>query len=256
MPQSFSDRLCINEIAKLWKGESNTPLSADDIASVLLDAALNGEFQFRPEGAIRGEDGTLPRNFDVRLRLLIETSRRTGAPVTAHGWQKYIDPLSTARWTPGGPLSSSGSAQADTEARRQGLTREIFISMRGLSRWCDQPAFEKWVNRRKLGRPNFMDDARDQTTKNADHSELAQTETTSLMPNTERGRREEGKRKTRVKYQRWYDCAQEIRSEGKWTRPTEIAAVIAKREKDSKETGVNAKNIRRRLDQYHPGWAK
>ena len=167
MSQSLSDQLCINEIAKLWKGESDTPLSADDIASVLLDAVLNEEFQFRPEGAIRGEDGTLPRNFDVRLRLLIETSRRNGNPVRASDWRKHIEPPSLARWTPGGPSSPGGSAHADTEAKRQALKREIFISMPGLSRWCNQPAFEKWASRRKLGRPTFMADDRNQTTKDA-----------------------------------------------------------------------------------------
>ena len=63
-------------------------------------------------------------------------------------------------------------------------------------------------------------------------------------------------RKTKEKYARWYDLAQEIKEGGKWTRPTEIAAVIAKREKNSMERGANTANIRRRLDYHYPGWAE
>ena len=58
------------------------------------------------------------------------------------------------------------------------------------------------------------------------------------------------------KHKRWYDLSQEIKGEGKWKRPTEIASVIAKREKGSTERGVNTANIKRRLDDLYPGWAK
>ena len=61
---------------------------------------------------------------------------------------------------------------------------------------------------------------------------------------------------TKQKYKRWYDLAQEIKKEGKWTRPSEIARAIAKREKGSGERGVNAANIRRRLDKHYPRWAE
>ena len=73
---------------------------------------------------------------------------------------------------------------------------------------------------------------------------------------SEESRREKGKQETREKYKRWYDQAQEIKKEGKWTRPTDIAAAIAKREKDVKAKGTNAANIRRRLDEHYRGWAE
>lgn len=68
--------------------------------------------------------------------------------------------------------------------------------------------------------------------------------------------REKRTRETKEKYKRWNDLAQKIKGEGRWTRPTEIASAIAKREKGSTKRGVNALNIRRRLDKAYPGWAK
>jgi hypothetical protein len=75
-------------------------------------------------------------------------------------------------------------------------------------------------------------------------------------------RREERKQKTSEKYKRWYQIALEIKGEGEWTRPTEIAKAVAKREskrlktEKKHEKGVNAGNIRRRLDQHFPGWSE
>ncbi len=83
--------------------------------------------------------------------------------------------------------------------------------------------------------------------------------TAEASPSTAIGaetRREKRARETQEKYRRWYDLAQEIKGEGKWTRPTDIAGAIAKREKGSTERGVNAKNIRRRLDKHYPRWAE
>ena len=98
------------------------------------------------------------------------------------------------------------------------------------------------------------------------HSQQAE----SPEPEAENDRREKQKRKTEEKHQHWLELSQQIKAEGKWTRPKEIASAIAKREKarinasvraggtckDSKERGVNAENIRRRLDQHYPGWAR
>ena len=72
----------------------------------------------------------------------------------------------------------------------------------------------------------------------------------SLDPSRE-SRREKGQQKTREKSKGWYDQAQGIKSEGEWTRPTDIAKMIAKREKN-----VTAKNIKRRLDEHYPGWGQ
>ena len=68
--------------------------------------------------------------------------------------------------------------------------------------------------------------------------------------------REKQARKTIKKHKRWYDLAQEIMAEDKKIHPTVIAREIAKRERGSTERGVNAKNIRRRLDEHYPGWAE
>lgn len=66
-------------------------------------------------------------------------------------------------------------------------------------------------------------------------------------------RREARKQETANKYKRWYEFAQEIRIEGKWTRPSDIARAIEKKEVDVK--GASDRNIRRRLDENYPGWA-
>ena len=70
------------------------------------------------------------------------------------------------------------------------------------------------------------------------------------------------KPETEEKYQHWYNLAQEIKKEGQWTRPTEIAKAIAKREikrlkgKGVSLRGINANNIRRRLDENFRGWSE
>ena len=75
-------------------------------------------------------------------------------------------------------------------------------------------------------------------------------------------RREERKRETKEKYQLWFERSQEIKAEGKYTRPTDIASAVAKREtarmkeKGIKEKGVNGPNIHRRLNDQHPGWVE
>ena len=69
-------------------------------------------------------------------------------------------------------------------------------------------------------------------------------------------RREKQARETKEKYKRWYKLAQEIKKEGKRTHPTEIASAIAKREEGSTERGVNALNIKRRLDEHYSGWSR
>ena len=73
----------------------------------------------------------------------------------------------------------------------------------------------------------------------------------ALVEGRKRDRRGERKHETRKKYQQWYDLAQEIKSEGEWFRPGEIASKIAK-----KVPNTNSDSIKRRLNEYYPGWAK
>ncbi len=110
MSQRFPDRFSIYRVAKLWAAEAGA--DAQDIEDDLIDAALNGEFQFRLDEIVRGEDGALPANFDARLRLQIDTFRQKGGTVTAGDLKKYINPPD--RWSPGAP--PRGPAHAETRA--------------------------------------------------------------------------------------------------------------------------------------------
>ena len=70
---------------------------------------------------------------------------------------------------------------------------------------------------------------------------------------TKLGRREQKKRVTAEKYERWAREAERIKSEPNFPHPLksiEIARIIA-----SREEGATASNIKRRLNTYHPGWA-
>ena len=73
--------------------------------------------------------------------------------------------------------------------------------------------------------------------------------------------REQGKRKTGEKYQRWFELALKIMAEGDCPGPSQIASAIAKRERKRMaeqgimEKGVNGPNIRRRLDEHFQGWS-
>jgi hypothetical protein len=63
-------------------------------------------------------------------------------------------------------------------------------------------------------------------------------------------RREKKKREKREEYKDWYDSAREIKGEGRWTRKRDIAGQVVKRGK-----GKTADSVRRRLNEYYPGWA-
>ena len=161
MSLEYPDRLSIHRAAKLWA--AGTGADAQDIEDDLIDAALHGEFQFRPDEIARGEDGGLPANFDARLRLQVETFNQNGDPVTALDLKKYINPPD--RWRPGAP--PRGSAHAEKAARQRELAKGTLISMNGLRRWCDQPGFLEWATPRGLKRPNFIAEHKDATTGDA-----------------------------------------------------------------------------------------
>ena len=99
MSLKYPDRLPIHRIAKLWATEAS--VDPQDIEDDLILAALNREFQFRPEEIVGAEDGALPANFDARLRLQIEIFNQNGAPVTALDLKKHINSPDPGRWSPG-----------------------------------------------------------------------------------------------------------------------------------------------------------
>lgn len=63
-------------------------------------------------------------------------------------------------------------------------------------------------------------------------------------------RREQRKQETLEKYQRWFDLAQKIKG-GNARKPVELARAVSK-ELSYRE---KAETIRRRMDEYYPGWA-
>ena len=161
MSQKYPDRLSIHRAAKLWAAEAG--VDAQDIEDDLIDAALTGEFQFRPDEIARGEDVARPANFDIRLGLQVETFNQNGDPVTALDLKKYINPPD--RWRPGAP--PRGSAHAEKAARQRELAKGTLISMNGLRRWCDQPGFLEWATPRELERPIFIAEHKVATTGDA-----------------------------------------------------------------------------------------
>ena len=72
----------------------------------------------------------------------------------------------------------------------------------------------------------------------------------ALTPEIPETRKEKRARETQEKYARWYSRSHDVRREGKWKRPTDIARAVAKREENA-----NADNVKRRLDEFFPGWA-
>lgn len=58
---------------------------------------------------------------------------------------------------------------------------------------------------------------------------------------------------TQDKYQRWFDRAQEKKTDELKGHPTQLARIVAKTEKGVR--GASAENIVRRLSEHYPGWA-
>ena len=131
MPLKFADHLSIHQIAELWVAKSDTPLDLKDIEGALLQAAMEGEFEFPFKTASLPEDEVLPTNVDVRLQLQIETYGRDGKPINSLDLKKHAE----------------GSLD---------LTRETLISMAGLQLWCDREEFAGWAQLRRMKRPNFL----------------------------------------------------------------------------------------------------
>ncbi len=81
---------------------------------------------------IRHEDGSLPSNYDLRLRMSVETFSRDGKPRSAHDLQNYR-----------------------LAAGAQKLAQEVCISIEGLRRFVGRDEFETWAALRGLKRPTF-----------------------------------------------------------------------------------------------------
>jgi hypothetical protein len=72
--------------------------------------------------------------------------------------------------------------------------------------------------------------------------------------------REEGKRKTRERWQLWNSTGQDVKDEDETAgrpkqKPTALAKAIAEHPKVKGGKGANVQNIVRRLNEHHPGWA-
>jgi hypothetical protein len=154
------DRLSINRIARRWAAEyDQADIQARDIEDDLLTAVLHGEFEFSvtppfefnipppqefPEDPQEPEAPGPPKNFDARLRVLVETFDRDGAPVNSGKLQIF---LNTRMNAPG----------ARVEEARRFIARDIFISIPVFKRWCDRPEFAEWAQVKGLSRPQFID---------------------------------------------------------------------------------------------------
>jgi len=139
-----SNHLPIRWIAKRWAAEANRPDDVAEIENDLIDAALHGEFQFPARvDEIRRDDDTFPSNYDLRLRMSVETFDRNGKPRSAHHLQRYR------------------LVRADRE-----FVQEICISIEGLRRFAGQHEFNTWAKLRGLKRPTFAgtDSGREQRT--------------------------------------------------------------------------------------------
>ncbi len=107
----------------------------------------------------------------------------------------------------------------------------------------------------ETGAESDTDDATardDQLQQAAELPEPAQDE--DQPPDSEQGQltqRDKRKAKTKAKYERWYQTAQEIKSgrkDDEPLRPIEIAEMVAKKEKEATGTKVNPETIKRQLD--------
>lgn len=158
MSQTRSDWLSIDRISKLWAAETKQAgILPEDIAGDLVEAAEFGKFEHpvhSREDAPRGkltyketrEDGTVETKeteqpgvgpYGSPLRM------RDGRRVNSIDIANYIKTRETAPGT------------TDRETRRT-VASEIFLSVEGLRRWCDEPGFAEWAQLRGLSRPKFI----------------------------------------------------------------------------------------------------
>lgn len=159
MSQTLSDRLSIDQIARLWAAENeNAAFGADDIAGRLVGAAESGEF----------EHPTYSREDAPPWKLTHEESQEEGTVETKETTQPGVGPyLSTLTMQDGRPVNAvdiqnyikarqTAPGATDRETRRV-VAREIFLSVEGLRRWCDEPGFGEWAKLRGLSRPRFIE---------------------------------------------------------------------------------------------------
>ena len=161
MSQTLSDRLSIDQIARLWVAETEKGgFGAEDIAGDLVRAAELGDFEHpthsradAPLGEYTYEEPQEDGTVEIRKTKQAGVgpyrsamSMRDEQPVNGAAIQNYIKARQTA---PGA---------TDRETRRI-VARDNFLSVEGLRRWCDEPGFAEWAKLRGLSRPRFIDRA-------------------------------------------------------------------------------------------------
>lgn len=161
MSQTLSDRLSIDQIARFWAVENeNAAFGAEDIAGELLKASVSGEFEHpthsradAPLGEYTYEEPQEDGTVEIKKTkhpgvgpYLSALSMEGGQPVNAVDILNYIKARQTA---PGA---------TDRETRRI-IAREVFLSVEGFRRWCDEPEFAERAQLRGLSRPKFIDRA-------------------------------------------------------------------------------------------------
>ena len=117
------------------------------------DATL-GEYtckEIQEDGTVEAKETKQPGVGPYRSTLSMEDGR----PVNSIYIQNYIKARRTA------PRAT------DRETRRI-VAREMFLSVEGLRRWCDEPEFARWAKLRRLSRPKFIKLATTPTTVGAE----------------------------------------------------------------------------------------
>ena len=281
MSQSLSDRLSIDQIARLWATENEkAAFGAEDIATDLINAALRGDFQYSPKGdwcssipdetldellpiterqtSERTQTGTegatwsstifpptgAPANYDPRLAMLIETFDRDGNAINSSQLQTYLD------------ARKSGPGTTDGETR-QLVAREVFLSDAGLRRWVDGPDFAAWAKRRRLSRPMFIDlaggDGADQASAVDQESENANN----------RPRKPPRKKPAKERHDRWINRAKILAGEARKSNKRVIVSQIARKirsedlkikDEDTKGQAATEDTIRRVLTARQSEW--
>lgn len=158
MSQILDDRLSIDQIARRWAAENeNAAFGAEDIAGCLVKAAESGEFEY----PTHSREDAPPWN------LTYEETQEDGTAETKETVQPGVGPYRSALSMQDERLVNSIDIQNYIKARqtapgatdretRQIVAREIFLSVEGLQRWCDEPEFTEWAKLRGLSRPCFI----------------------------------------------------------------------------------------------------
>ena len=133
MSLTNSEHMTIRWVAKRWAAEANRPDDSEEIENDLINAAIQGEFQFpATPDEIRLEDNTLPSNYDLRARMFVETFDQNGESRSAHDLRKFRKVCAAHEFA-----------------------QEVCISVEGLRRFTGQDEFKTWAKLRGLKIPAF-----------------------------------------------------------------------------------------------------